>query len=215
MRDIAQRIERRRAARKCHAFVLASQAVGEHRRRDNGAAVASTAVPARAHWTQRRPCQSHSWHICTQASSVCPSASSGSSSSACSAAARASSKVSPSAPRRSPPGWSTRLPARPTPVRSADRVAAPAAVGDAGRGVVRVHAVDQESSEQIQLMGLCIDGAPARRHTHLFPHARARRGVCLLAQQRRSQLLHDRPCDVVLHRKDVVQLPVVSLRPQV
>jgi hypothetical protein len=33
-------------------------------------------------------------------------------------------------------------------------------------------------------------------------------------QQRGAQLLHDRLCDVVLHRKDVIQFPIVGLGPQ-
>ena len=64
----------------------------------------------------------------------------------------------------------------------------------------------------------CASGSLARPFTggrDLRRHRRARLGVRRLAQQGAAQFRHHRLRDVVLHREDVIQGPVVGLRPQV
>jgi len=83
-------------------------------------------------------------------------------------------------------------------------------VRDPLRHVLARGPVDEMAGEQMQSVRLGIGRAAARRARHRD------RGIVAVAaaEQRATQLLHDRLSDVVLHREDVVQRAVVGLRPQ-
>ena len=76
-----------------------------------------------------------------------------------------------------------------------------------------VHEVTALEEQPVRLAALA---APARRRgRHLGPGFPADAGVRSLTQEGSAKLLHHGLRNVVLHRKDVVQRPVVALRPQV
>ena len=85
---------------------------------------------------------------------------------------------------------------------------------DACRHACLCPASDQRPSLQVEPIRLRILPAPLRRGPHLRLSLRRLPTYPAFSQERRSQLLHHRLRDVILHREDVFQLAVVGLRPQ-